>query len=249
MSLIHQALKKLEGAKHPGAPSEYSFKKPGIKALRPAVLPVLVLLSVISAYFLYPGASKNNMESKVPAIAAQNTPQAVTGAVPSPASQVPVDFNAQATEEYRSGRFDKAEALFAKAAQSGSSSASVHSNRGLAAMRLGKKSEAEAAFKKALDLDASHSQALNNYACLLAEAGKTAKAGAMLEKAIKTDPSYADAHFNLAVLLEKKGDLTGALASYEEVIRLDSADSGSAQVRKKLMELRSEIIIKQAGGR
>lgn len=247
MSLIHQALKKLEGAKHPAAASEYSFKKPGIRALRPVVLPVLVLLSIISAYFLYPGASKNNMETKVPAVAVQNASQAATGAVPSP--QVPADFNAQATEEYRSGRFDKAEALFAKAAQSGSSSASVHSNRGLAAMRLGKKSEAEAAFKKALELDAAHPQALNNYASLMVEAGKTAKAKAMLEKAIAAVPSYADAHFNLAVLLEKKGDLAGALAGYEEFIRLEPSDSAASQVRKKLMELRSKIIIKQAGGR
>ncbi|MBI2400268.1 MAG: tetratricopeptide repeat protein [Deltaproteobacteria bacterium] len=249
MSLIHQALKKLEGAKHPAAASEYSFKKPGIRALRPFVLPVLVLLSVISAYFLYTGASKNNIESKVPAVAVQNPSQAGEAAMPMPALQMPADFNSQAMEEYRAGRFEKAAALFAKTAGSMPVSASAFSNQGLAAMRLGKKSEAEAAFKKALELDASHPQALNNYASLMAEAGKTAKAKAMLEKAIKTDPSYADAHFNLAVLLEKKGDLTGALAGYEEFIRLEPSDSAAAQVRRKLMELRSMIIIKQAGGR
>lgn len=246
MSLIHQALKKLEGAKHPASASEYSFKKPGIKALRPAVLPILVILSIISAYFLYPGASKNNIETKAPATAARNVPQA---GVASPARPVHVDLNSQAIEEYRSGRFDKAIALFTKAAETMPVSAAARSNHGLAAMRLGKKNEAEAAFKKALELDPVHPQALNNYACLLAESGKTAKARAMLEKAIKADPSYADAHFNLAVLLEKKGDFTGALTGYEEFIRLEPSDSAAAQVRKKLMELRSEIIIKQAGGR
>src|SRR3990170_494859 len=243
MSLIHQALKKLEGAKHPASASEYSFKKPGIKALRPVVLPLLVILSIVSAYFLYPGPSKNNIETKA-TVAARNVP-----ALPSPAPQVTVDLNSQAMEEYRSGRFERAEALFTKAAEAMPVSASARSNQGLAAMRLGKKSEAEAAFKKALELDASHPQALNNYASLVAEAGKTAKARAMLENAIQADPSYADAHFNLAVLLEKKGDLTGAIARYEEFIRLEPTDNGAPQVRKKLMELRSEIIIKRAGGR
>ena len=237
-------MKKLEVSKQPASASGYSFKKPGIKALRPVVLPILVLLSIVSAYFLYPGASKKNIETKATASAGPNVP-----ALPSPAPQVPIDLNSQAMEEYRSGRFDKAASLFTKAALSGKASASASSNMGLAAMRLGKKNEAEAAFKKALELDASHPQALNNYASLLAETGKTAKARAMLEKAIKADPAYADAHFNLAVLLEKKGDLTGALESYEEFIRLEPSDSAAAQVRKKLMELRSRIIIKQAGGR
>lgn len=239
MSLIHQALKKLEGANHQAAASQYSFK-PGIKALQSAVLPALVLLSIVSAYFLYPSALKNQTEIKATA-GAPNVNAAAT--------LIPVDFNTQALEEYRSGRFEKAEALFTKAAEAGPVSASVHNNKGLAAMRVGRKNEAEAAFKKALELDPLHPQALNNYASLLAEAGKTAKARAMLEKAVKADPSYADAHFNLAVLLEKKGDLTGALESYQEFIRLEPADNGAPQVRKKLMELRSEIIIKQAGGR
>lgn len=240
MSLIHQALKKLEGANHPTAANEYSFKKPDIKALRAAILPVIVILSMVSVFFLYTGSSKNIIETKAPA-AARNIPATTTSE--------PVDFNSQAMEEYRSGRFDKATALFTKATETGQATATPSNNQGLALMRLGKKNEAEAAFKKALELDASHPQALNNYASLLAEAGKTAKARAMLEKAINADPSYADAHFNLAVLLEKKGDLTGALASYEEFIKLEPADSAAAQVRKKLMELRSEIIMRQAGGR
>jgi Flp pilus assembly protein TadD len=202
-----------------------------------AVLPVLVLLSIVSAYFLYPGLF---IETKAPA-AARNIPAAATPA--------PIDFNSQALEEYRSGRFEKAEPLFTKALEAGPVSAAVYSNKGLAFMRVGKKNDAETAFKKALDIDPLHPQALNNYACLLAEAGKTAKARAMLEKAVKADPSYADAYFNMAVLLEKKGDLTGALESYEEFIRLEPVEGGAPQVRKKLMELRSEIIVKQAGRR
>lgn len=243
MSLIHQALKKLEGGRHRGAAREYSFKKPGIKALRTAILPLLVTLSIVSAYFLFPSASKKNADIKAQPAAGQNAQPAAQ------APSMPADLNSQALDEYRSGRFDKAEALFTKAAKSGQASAGVYSNQGLAAMRLGRKKEAEAAFKKALQLDPFLPQALNNYASLLAEAGKTSKAGAMLEKAINADPSYADAHFNLAVLLEKKGDFQGALASYEEFMRLEPSDGSAAQVRKKLMALRSEIIVRQAGGR
>ena len=249
MSLIHQALKKLEGGRHRGAAREYSFKKPGIKALRTAILPLLVTLSIVSAYFLFPSASKKNADIKAQPAAGQNAQPAGAGTPAAPAPSMPADLNSQAMDEYRSGRFDKAEALFTKAARSGQASAGVYSNQGLAAMRLGRKKEAEAAFKKALKLDPFHPQALNNYASLLAEAGKTSKAGAMLEKAIAAVPSYADAHFNLAVLLEKKGDFQGALASYEEFIRLEPSDGSAPQVRKKLMALRSEIIVRQAGGR
>lgn len=241
MSLIHQALKKLEGANQQAAACKYSFKKPGMEALRPAVLAALAALSIISAFFLYPGVSKNRIEIK----AANGAPNVPVAPQPVPV----VDFNSQALEEYRSGRFEKAEVLLSKALEAAPGSATAYSNKGLVSMRLGKKNDAEADFKKALESDPSHPQALNNYACLLAQAGKTAKARAMLEKAVAADPSYADARFNLAVLLEKKGDLAGALESYEEFIRLESADSAAAQVRKKLMELRSEIIIKQAGGR
>ncbi len=157
-------------------------------------------------------------------------------------------MNEQGVDEYRSGRFDKSEALFKKAANE-KLSANAHNNLGVAAMRLQKKGVAESAFKKALETEPENPFALNNYASLLAETGKTEKATSMLEKAIAAAPSHADAHFNLAVLLEKKGDLAGALARYEEFLRLAPSDGEAGKVRKKLMALRSEIIVKQAGGR
>lgn len=247
MSLIHQALKKLEGADHPASEREYSFRKPGIRAMRPAVLPVLVFLSIVSVYFLYSSEPKRNMETTYAPPAARTWAEDIQKR-PTDAPEAQADFNSQGIDEYRADRFDKAEALFRKAALARQASAAVHSNLGLAAMRLGRKSEAEASFKKALELDPGNPQALNNHASLLAEAGKTSLARAMFEKAIKADPVYADAHFNLAVLLEKKGELEGALAEYEKFLDLESSEASAAQVRKKLMALRSEIIVRQAGG-
>ncbi|CAG1066284.1 hypothetical protein BAC1_01892 [uncultured bacterium] len=247
MSLIYQALKKLEGADYPAAVKEYSLKKPGIKTLSPLLAP-LILLSIAASYFAYPLASGMNGMTAKPQAAALDAMPEKARSTPIEAPPTPPGLNEQGIDEYRSGRFDKAAALFKKAASEGRS-AIAHSNLGVAAMRLQKKEEAESAFKKALELDTQNSFALNNYASLLAEAGKSGKAIAMLEKAIEAAPSYADAHFNMAVILEKKGDLAGALAGYEEFLRLAPSDGEASQVRKKLMSLRSGIIVKQAGVR
>lgn len=248
MSLIHQALKKLENADYPAAAKVYSFRKPGIKTLSPLLAP-LIVLSIAAAYFAYPLTSKINGVG-------MTKPQAVARDAISEKAQAPVETSAtppgpneQGIEEYRAGRFDKSEALFKKAANEKQAQAFVHSNLGVAAMRLEKKREAEVAFKKALKFEPENPLALNNYASLMAEAGKSGKAIMMLEKAIEADPSYADAHFNLAVILEKKGNLAGALARYEDFLRLAPSDIEASHVRKKLMALRSEIIVKQAGGR
>jgi tetratricopeptide (TPR) repeat protein len=247
MSLIHQALKKLESADYPAASLEYSFRKPGIKTMSPLLAP-LIILSIAAAYLAYPLASGMNGGMTKQQTATRDAISEKAQAAPVEAPATPSGLNEQGIEEYRSGRFEEAEALLKKTANE-KRSAIVHSNLGVAALRLGKKNEAEAAFKKALELEPENVFALNNYASLLAEAGKTNKAIEVLERAIKADASYADAHFNQAVMLEKKGDLAGALARYEEFLRLAPADVEAKQVRKKLMALRSEIIVKQAGGR
>lgn len=243
MSLIHQALKKVEGSRTHDARVRYAFKNPGVRALRRYALPLVFIISAVSAYLLFAPAKKN--ETAKPPVAAVKAPP-----VPEASSQAPaIDFNAKGMDEFRAGRFKEAEGLFRKALEAGPLSESVHNNLGLTLMKLGKKDEAEVNFKKALEIRPGYPEALNNYACLLAESGKSKKALPLLERAIKADPAYGDARFNLAVLLEKKGDLQGALSSYEEFIRTEPAATEAAQVRKKLMVLRSELILKQAGGR
>ena len=248
MSLIHQALKKLEAGKSPASTTEYAFKKTGTRALRPFVLPVLVLISIVIAYFTYAPASKKNeaVNTASKAVRPASTTNAPQKAVV--VNSVP-DLSSLARQEYQAGRFTQAEAILKDAIKKKPASADLQNDLGAAALRLGKKKEAQAAFKKALELDSVHPQALNNYASVLFEMGQSAKALPLVERAIKADPSYADARFNMAVMLEKRGDLQGSLSSYEEFLRLSPTDAAASGVRRKLMSLRSELILKQARNR
>ncbi len=239
MSIIYQALKKAEGERYRSTAMESSFKKKGL-ALRPVLVQAIFLPLMLAFYLLQP--SKETLTVQRPKVTLPKAPEARL-----PPAEVSDGLEARGIEEYAKGRFEEAESYFRRSADE-KSSASAYSNLGLSSMRLGRKREAEAAFRKALELDPGHPQALNNYACLLAEAGKKKQALAMLEKAAANDPQYADAHFNLAVVLEKNGDLDRALPAYEDFLRL-AAPAEAAGVRRKLMALRSEVIVRQAGGR
>lgn len=240
MSIIYQALKKAQGERYRAPAMEYSFRSERT-AFRQALLPAILLLPLILA-FIFLSSQKSALTARGPSI--KTMPNETRERQSAAAHD---GLEAKALEGYGSARFEEAEALFMELAEE-SRSATAYSNLALASMRLGKKSEAEAAFKKALEMDEAHPQALNNYACLLAEAGKWKEALTMLEKAAAADPSYADARFNLAVLLEKNGDPEGAVTAYEDSLRLDPS-SGTAGLKQKLMALRSEVIVKKAGGR
>lgn len=242
MSIIYQALKKAQEESWRAPAVEYSFRSRGASAFRPALLPALLLLPLVLA-FVFLSPSRTTLTVRGPSMNAIPR-EATVRPVSAPAS---AELEAKALEEYGSARFEEAEALLRELADE-KRSAAAYSNLGLASMRLGKKNEAEAAFKRALEADQSHPEALNNYACLLAEAGKSKDALIMLEKAAEADPTYADARFNIGVLLEKKGDHEGAISAYEESLRL-APPAGSAGMRRKLMALRSEVIVRKAGGR
>lgn len=239
MSLIHQALKKAEGAR-PEAQTGIAFKRPGLRSFRQLVIPSVFVVSLVFAYVFFSPSGKTEKP---------NAPAAVKTASPAQAVRTaPVDLNAEGMTEFKAGRFKEAEAVFLKAIAA-SPSARLHSNLGLALFKLGKTGEAEAAFKKALDMEPLNKEALNNYACLLVETGRSKKALPLLERAVKADPAYADARLNMAVLLEKKGDIQGAFSHYEAFMGLGPSENDASIVRKKLMMLRSELILKQAGGR
>lgn len=240
MSLIHQALKKVEGPQTRRTGVESAFKT-GRANIRRYAIPALLAISIISASYLFLAPAKEH-QSAQPAAAAAPAPGPIK-------ANVPADFNSRGMDEFRARRYQAAEELFRKALQEDPAQVDVHNNLGLALMRLGRKGDAEAAFKKALEVRPEHPEALNNYASLLAETGRQGKAIALLERALKADPAYADARLNLAILHDKRGDLQRALSGYEEFMRLEPSSDDAAQVRKRLMHLRSELIVKKAGGR
>lgn len=240
MSLIHQALKKVEGPRTSRAGIEFAFKTDRTKIRRYAV-PALLAISIIAASYLLLAPAKNQQPDRpAPAIAQARGPIK---------ANIPADLNSRGMDEFRAGRYQGAEELFRKALKENTAQEDAHNNLGLALMRLGRKGDAEAAFKKAIEIRPEYPEALNNYASLLAETGRQGRAIALLERALQADPAYADARLNLAILHDKKGDLQRALSGYEEFIRLEPSSNDSAQARKRLMYLRSELIVKKAGGR
>lgn len=242
MSLIHQALKKVEAPRKHESGAGFAFKAGKAGLLRRYIIPAVFIISIIYASYLL----------LVPA--AKEQPGAQTGiknqtVAPQGAKQPEKDPHSKGIDEFRAGRYPAAEELFRKALPDSQAKEDVHNDLGLALMRLGRMAQAEDAFKKALEIRPEHPEALNNYACLLAESGKPKKALQLFERAVKAAPAYADARLNLAILLDRKGDLQGAISSYEEFMRLEPSSPDATQVRKRLMYLRSELIVKKAGGR
>lgn len=244
MSLIHQALKKLEGESvHGASRREYSFSLKGARASRLALALPAALGLAAALYMLSPGSDASR-------IGGQTEPAKAQAQAPAPAAEPTADgLNRQGMEEYALGRYKEAAAAFRRASSLDAQSAHIDSNLGLSLHRLGDRAGAETAFKKALGLrQEGYPEAMNNYAALLFEAGDLKKAGGLLDEALKAAPGYADAHFNMAALLEKKGEMAAAIEHYERFLGGGADAEASAQVRKKIMVLRSALILKHARG-
>ncbi|HBG45968.1 MAG TPA: hypothetical protein DDW94_03165 [Deltaproteobacteria bacterium] len=242
MSLIHQALKKLEGERAGGAiRRDYAFRGGSNSISSRALLIIPVIIGAVAAFFFLTPSNTRNTAVTAP----QAAVQPATPATPSRPSAE--ELNRKGMEQYSLGRLEEAATAFKEASGIEPGAAFIHNNIGLSSMRLGKRQDAEAAFKKAIALEPGYTEARNNYASLLISSGSLKKAQVLLEEALKSNPGYADAHFNLAVLLEKRGDLAGAIGHYEAFLNKDGKADGE-KVKKKIMELRSALILKEARG-
>ncbi|OGP15100.1 MAG: hypothetical protein A2054_03645 [Deltaproteobacteria bacterium GWA2_55_10] len=242
MSLIHQALKKLEGERAHSVPrTEYGFRG-GAHSIRKAALIIPIAIGIAAA--IYFAAPSNKTPQPVnPETTAVKPRLSSIQAKPSAA-----ELNQKGLIVFAQGRYDEAATFFREASAVEPNGAHLYNNMGLAMMRRGDRVGAEAAFKKALELKGSYPEAMNNLAVLLMDSNDLKKAQALLNDAIIADPGYADAVFNLAVLLERKGDIEAAIIHYESFINKGGDAETVLQVKKKVMALRASLILKNARG-
>lgn len=246
MSIIHQALKKVEGQKHGYSPAPSVLPK-GVKEGLRLKWPVLgagfaafIVLLALSLFFY-----------GLPARKAEESPKAGAPAVktePSPQTPSAERRNRDGAELYRLGKYQEALTELKEAVRLEPGNAAYHNNLGVALMSVDMAAEAEDSFKTALELKPGYPEALNNYGALLEKKGDAKRAIEAYRKAVSIDSRYPDAHLNLAIALEKAGDGEGALEGYEKYLKTAPEGRLKADVNSKVMALRSGLILKRAKG-
>ncbi len=266
MSLIHDALKKLEGAGH-GYGKALPGPQPGRKkpSARPfsAILPVLIAAALLSAFL---------------ATRYYRTKKMTTGDAPAKAERADVDgrlgeeaaagkeavkpaeeaapwsgHNAKGVEHYRAGRLKDAVAEFEKGASfkpDASARAALLNNAAVAHMSLGDAGKAERLLKEALRLRPDYAEAANNIGAVMQRRGRLHDAEAYFKKASALRPDYADALLNRASTLERLGLYGQALAEYDKYLAVEGDGEDSEKIARRAGRIRRGIISgAYAGGR
>lgn len=248
MSLIHQALKKIEAAKSVYNPPA-EFTPPPVVRRRPKA-PVIV--AVLLAVLIPAGYAAYSILSTVTKVerAAKDGPglDALKASIAAPQkSEADVNHsahNARGIELFRSMQYEDAEKEFRSALALRPIEAAYYNNLALALALIGREEEALTLLKEALALNPRHIETLNNYGALLERRGDAASAVKRLKEALKIDPGYADALLNLGIALERQGRTREALEAYERFLEKDRTGPQGEEAAKKVMRLKSRLIIK-----
>ncbi|MBI4948539.1 MAG: tetratricopeptide repeat protein [Deltaproteobacteria bacterium] len=252
MSLIHQALKKIEAARSAyNPPAEFTPPSAGSRRPKAAVIVAVLLVVLIPA-----GYAAYSLLSSVEKVerAANDDPgldalKASISAPRRPKTDVdPSAHNAKGIELFRSMQYGDAEKEFKAALALRPVEAAYYNNLALALALSGREEEALTLLKEALDLNPRHIEALNNLGALLERKGDAASAVKRLKEALKIDPGYADALLNLGVALERQGRTREALEAYERFLEKDRTGPQGEEAAKKVMRLKSGLIIKAREG-
>lgn len=257
VSIIHEALKKIEGARHGYA----SAHTGGAVVARPPQRKTTMILAVVTVLVVVAAAVYALRSEKTPPVQAPSkTPvQGVDtrpGQSPESAAKQPaastvttgpqVWSDAKGIEFFNLGRYSEAAAEFAEGVKKEPENSVYLNNLGLAYFRMERITEAEEAYKRALAINPVYPEALNNYGGLLAARSDYSGAIKNYKAAISLRPDYAHAHLNSAIAHELAGDLKTAVDDYERFLSLaDGAKDAEviAQVRRKLLRLRPALIV------
>jgi len=242
LSLIHEALKKVEDTGRPGhglglklsGGTHSDARERAVKnRFTPVILAFLSVAVLIGAVMVfYPQVKSVSTQAAI-----VNNP--APGAT-KPVASAPERVN-PGVVHYRAGRYDTALSEFEAAIKSGADNALNHNNAGLAAMAMGQAAVAEAHYKEALALQAEFPEALNNYGALLfarRASSDSERAVDFFKHAIELRPGYADAELNLAIALDRLGRTNDAATHYERFIQLDPAGEGVEQAARRLALIR-----------
>ncbi|MBI5903480.1 MAG: tetratricopeptide repeat protein [Deltaproteobacteria bacterium] len=239
MSLIHEALKKVEGVRHGAgarapAPASAAPKGnwPDKRVIVAGALIAVLFAAGVLSYIMYrrraPVAVRPLPASPVQPESAQSS------------ADEPAVLNGKGVELYRAGQYQDAVREFKAAMEKHPRDAVLYNNYALAYMALGQNDEAEQSFKKALELAPAYPEALNNYGALKDMKADHGGAVKLYEKALSLRPGYMEAHLNLAIALDKLNRYGQALAHYQRYAALNQGQLPQG-FEKKLSRLRSKI--------
>lgn len=276
MSIIHQALKKVEGIRHGYSVHSLPSRPPAGRKARPLPVAVLTIALIASSatvfYFagsrlsflkttLFPPLSRpqDGPTPAEPKARGEKAPVSEPAAPGEAASKRPspsLELNSKGLSLYNSGEFTRAAEEFKASIAAAEKETALQSaplnNLGMAYLAMGEASLAEEAFMEALSLRPDYPEALNNYALVLSRKGERRKAEAALLKAAGLSPSYAEPHLNLAILVEMDGRLEEALSHYERFLSIDALKSEEERyrkaddVRKKVRMLKASLLLRPA---
>lgn len=271
MSLIHQALKKVQTIEKTEALPVYSegvkgriyFDLPAIRVR--TILLTLSLIVLVSAVWWA-------MVSKKPQPDLESTGQtnlrqiqsvesllhdakgsgAITEAEPALSAGSEDSFqtalkaaqtkNIKGVELYKQGRFFLAKAEFLSSIGIFPEYAEAYNNIGLTYKQIGDMKSAEENYKKALKYKPDYPEAMNNYGILLEAKGNSNAAREYFKKAVLISPDYPDPYFNMAVSLENSKKIEDAIIYYEGF--LSHAEKAIRQAHDKILlrDIRERVL-------
>lgn len=215
MSLIHDALKKVQGDEKPSLGNGLAAMQGALdekKGISKRTLALAVVLFLALGFFAYTKFLK-----KGPASA----PSAPPAAAPSPLEIGAGDVSLikkRAVDAYNLNDYDAASAMLSTASELAPQDPEVWNNMGLVARKRGDVVKARELYQKAIELKPDYPECLNNLAVLEMQSGNMPKAKEMLDKALKLNPASPEANFHMALISEQTGDTKNAIEHYRRFI-------------------------------
>ncbi len=246
MSLIHQALKKLESmrlapnaAGHVVAKSRASHstgKAPGI--LKPLIALAVVAIIGFVAYKTLPLKWKGIAQTAKPVPDVVDDASLPVRAEQAVAKDPVAEKNSNGLRFFSMGRHADAIREFKDAIAVSPKDSVLQNNIGAAYLLAGGLKDAEASFKTALSINKDYAQALNNYGALLVKKREHKKAIEFLRNALSLKNPYPEAHLNLAIARELGKEYESAIEHYNVFIETTADESMKDAAREKVKKLR-----------
>ena len=276
MSLIHQALKKVQTIEKTEALPVYSegakghiyFNLPAAR-VRTILLALSLLILVFAVWWAIGRigfSTRHQVVFKKPqpdleSMGQANLRQIQSGAsfpdvkgvkgsgviaAAEPALKAAKTKNINGVELYKQGRFFLAKMEFLSSIEIFPEYAEAYNNIGLTYKQLGDIKNAEDSYKKALQYKPGYPEAMNNYGILLETKGNSNAAREYFKKAVLIAPDYPDPYLNMAVSLENSKRIEDAIIYYEGF--LSHAEQALWQVQGEILlrDVRERVLYLKA---
>lgn len=258
MSLIHEALKKLESmrqASHVAGPvasgGALSPRQRPLKILRPLL--ALMVISALGFAALKILPQRLQRSAGIDKTAPLHTAPSNGHAEPAADMAAQVAANDPAAEKNANGMrlfsaLRHAEAIkeFQGAIALKPKDGVLHNNLGAAYLAANRLKEAEASFKTALSISKDYPEALNNYGALLIKKRERKKAIEALTTATTLKNPYPEAHLNIAIAHELGRDYKAAVEHYSRFAETTTDEYKKDEAREKIKKLRYADLLNDA---